>query len=101
MIATIDEARRRHNEAISEAMRALADLAQVTKIPVDEIQAAYLDGMAAVDVAADAAIERQSSRQRDEEEARTVYHVEGDMIQVGDIVDSSSVAVGKEIDQSL
>ena len=102
MIAQIDAVRQRHNDGASEAMRALATLAQMTNFAgYDELMTAYMDGIAAVDSAADAAINARAQAEHEAKKAGATITVQGDMIQVGDVTNSENIAIGKDIGQNI
>lgn len=103
MIAQIDAARRRHNDAISAAMAALNELAALTVFPdASDFESHYLNAIDGANIAADAEINRYAHGDDPgaRAEAQTVINVGGDYIDV-DISDSENVAVGKNIGQTI
>lgn len=99
MIAEIDRLRSMYVDSISRAMSVAHALRQLDAgfNALEHVPSAdALDEMQRI---AERVLDERSRAEHDMRQAGRTIHVGGDFIQVGDIVESSNIAVGKNITQ--
>ena len=101
MIAQIDAARHRHNDAICAAVTALDELTQMINLDeTGELEVGYFASIRAIDDAVDTAIDSIAAGLNGDDDTNTIINVGGDYI-IANIDHSENVAVGKDIGQDV